>query len=413
MWNNWLKVLLGAIFIVYSFVPSSDGYTSDQVKNLTKYLFETNAYDKTLRPATNQISPTDLKVSFYLIGLNKLDELEEKLTTTAFLTLEWKDEFLAWDLSMFPVQKLTVPQDKVWKPDFVLKNGFTEFKELGASFYNVILSADGTVFWKPYQVFESQCSIDVTYFPFDTQTCEIQFTLWSHFRVQVMLSSSSSSVEMLRYKGNSIWDIISTSQSIDNTGGNSEITYTLTLKRKPTFYVSNTVIPILFLGVLNLLVFVIPADAGEKMSYAITVALGFIVFLTIISSELPANSDSTPYLSTYLQIQIFMGGIALVISSIQLRLRHKSEDQPVYAFLQVLVKITRCKNIKQGKFSIDRVTSAEDFKEKPLEKKDEENRKSDIISWNDVSSAIDFLMFWVYVIIYCISSVVILTIIRN
>ena len=397
---------------MYSFVPSSDGYTSDQVKNLTKYLFETNAYDKTLRPATNQISPTDLKVSFYLIGLNKLDELEEKLTTTAFLTLEWKDEFLAWDLSMFPVQKLTVPQDKVWKPDFVLKNGFTEFKELGASFYNVILSADGTVFWKPYQVFESQCSIDVTYFPFDTQTCEIQFTLWSHFRVQVMLSSSSSSVEMLRYKGNSIWDIISTSQSIDNSGGNSEITYTLTLKRKPTFYVSNTVIPILFLGVLNLLVFVIPADAGEKMSYAITVALGFIVFLTIISSELPANSDSTPYLSTYLQIQIFLGGLALVISSIQLRLRHKPEDQPVYAFLQVLVKITHCKNIKKRKNSVDRVRPVDDFKEKSLEK-DEENRESDIISWNDVSSAIDFLMFWFYVIIYCISSVVILTIIAN
>ena len=397
---------------MYSFVPSSDGYTSDQVKNLTKYLFETNAYDKTLRPATNQISPTDLKVSFYLIGLNKLDELEEKLTTTAFLTLEWKDEFLAWDRSMFPVQKLTVPQDKVWKPDFVLKNGFTEFKELGASFYNVILSADGTVFWKPYQVFESQCSIDVTYFPFDTQTCEIQFTLWSHFRVQVMLSSSSSSVEMLRYKGNSIWDIISTSQSIDNTGGNSEITYTLTLKRKPTFYVSNTVIPILFLGVLNLLVFVIPADAGEKMSYAITVALGFIVFLTIISSELPANSDSTPYLSTYLQIQIFLGGLALVISSIQLRLRHKPEDQPVYAFLQVLVKITHCKKIKKRKMSVDRVKPLDDFKEKGLEK-DEENRESDIISWNDVSSAIDFLMFWFYVIIYCISSVVILTIIAN
>nr|XP_022301559.1 neuronal acetylcholine receptor subunit beta-2-like [Crassostrea virginica]XP_022301560.1 neuronal acetylcholine receptor subunit beta-2-like [Crassostrea virginica] len=412
MWNNRLNVLLGAIFIVYSFVPSSDGYSSDQVKNLTKYLFETNAYDKTLRPATNQISPTDLKVSFYLIGLNKLDELEEKLTTTAFLTLEWKDEFLAWDLSMFPVQKLTVPQDKVWKPDFVLKNGFTEFKELGASFYNVILSADGTVFWKPYQVFESQCSIDVTYFPFDTQTCEIQFTLWSHFRVQVMLSSSSSSVEMLRYKGNSIWDIISTSQSIDNTGGNSEITYTLTLKRKPTFYVSNTVIPILFLGVLNLLVFVIPADAGEKMSYAITVALGFIVFLTIISSELPANSDSTPYLSTYLQIQIFLGGLALVISSIQLRLRHKPEDQPVYAFLQVLVKITHCKNIKKRKISVDRVRPVDDFKEKSLEK-DEENREIDIISWNDVSSAIDFLMFWFYVIIYCISSVVILTIIAN
>ena len=402
------------IFVLFNFSAIVFGYTAEEAKTLTKYLFETQSYDKTMRPAIQQLSPTYLKASFFLIGVNKLDELQEKLTTTAYLNLEWKDEFLKWNSSVFPINKITLPQDKVWKPDFVLKNGFTEFKELGASFYNVILSVDGTVLWTPYQVFQTHCSVDVTYFPFDTQTCEIQFTLWSHYTFQVTLDSYSTNIELEAYKPNSIWDIVSSSQTIKNNQlVNSEITYSLTLKRKPTFYVNNVVIPVLFLGVLNLLVFVIPADAGEKMSYAITVALGFIVFLTIISSELPANSDSTPYLSTYLQIQIFMGGIALVISSIQLRLRHKSEDQPVYAFLQVLVKITRCKNIKQGKFSIDRVTSAEDFKEKPLEKKDEENRKSDIISWNDVSSAIDFLMFWIYVIIYCISSVVILTIIRN
>nr|XP_022295875.1 neuronal acetylcholine receptor subunit beta-3-like [Crassostrea virginica] len=402
------------IFVLFNISAIVLGYTAEEAKTLTKYLFETQSYDKTMRPAIQQLSPTYLKASFFLIGVNKLDELQEKLTTTAYLNLEWKDEFLKWNSSVFPIHKITLPQDKVWKPDFALKNGFTEFKELGASFYNVILSVDGTVLWTPYQVFQTHCSVDVTYFPFDTQTCEIQFTLWSHYTFQVTLDSYSTNIELESYKPNSIWDIVSSSQTIKNHQlENSEITYSLTLKRKPTFYVNNVVIPILFLGVLNLLVFVIPADAGEKMSYAITVALGFIVFLTIISSELPANSDSTPYLSIYLQIQIFMGGIALVISSIQLRLRHKSEDQPVYAFLQVLVKITRCKNIKQRKFSVDRVTSAEDFKEKPLEKKDEENRKSDIISWNDVSSAIDFLMFWFYVIIYCISSVVILTIIRN
>nr|XP_022300798.1 neuronal acetylcholine receptor subunit beta-3-like [Crassostrea virginica] len=402
------------IIVLFNFSAIVLGYTAEEAKTLTKYLFETQSYDKTMRPAIQQLSPTYLKASFFLIGVNKLDELQEKLTTTAYLNLEWKDEFLTWNSSVFPIHKITLPQDKVWKPDFVLKNGFTEFKELGASFYNVILSVDGTVLWTPYQVFQTHCSVDVTYFPFDTQTCEIQFTLWSHYTFQVTLDSYSTNIELEAYKPNSIWDIVSSSQTIKNHQlENSEITYSLTLKRKPTFYVNNVVIPILFLGVLNLLVFVIPADAGEKMSYAITVALGFIVFLTIISSELPANSDSTPYLSTYLQIQIFLGGLALVISSIQLRLRHKPEDQPVYAFLQVLVKITRCKNIKQRKFSIDRVTSAEDFKEKPLDKKDEESRKSDIISWNDVSSAIDFLMFWVYVIIYCISSVIIFTIIRN
>lgn len=102
----------------------------------------------------------------------------------------------------------------------------------------------------------------------------------------------------------------------------------------------------MFLGVLNLMVFVIPADTGKKVSYCITVALRFIVFLTIISSELTANSDSTPYLSKYIQIQIFMGGIALVISPIQLRMHHKSEEQEGYTSLNISVKVAFCKSIK-------------------------------------------------------------------
>lgn len=82
---------------------------------------------------------------------------------------------------------------------------------------------------------------------------------------------------MGNYKANKAWEITSTSQNIDNSGSKSSITYTLNLKRKPGFYVENLVTPILFLGVLNILVFIIPADSGEKMSYCITVALGFIV----------------------------------------------------------------------------------------------------------------------------------------
>lgn len=74
------------------------------------------------------------------------------------------------------------------------------------------------------------------------------------------------------YKANKVWEITSTSQNIDKCGSNSIVTFTLNLKRKPDFYARNLVTPILFLGVLNILVFVIPADVGEKMSYCITVA---------------------------------------------------------------------------------------------------------------------------------------------
>jgi len=35
------------------------------------------------------------------------------------------------------------------------------------------------------QVFQSTCDIDITYFPFDEQTCELQFQAWSYTTDQV------------------------------------------------------------------------------------------------------------------------------------------------------------------------------------------------------------------------------------
>lgn len=41
------------------------------------------------------------------------------------------------------------------------------------------------------------------------------------------------------------------------------------------------------------------------------------------------------------------------------------------------------------------------------------NANKEQISWNDASSAIDFVMFWIYVFVYCISSIVIMAILTK
>lgn len=102
------------------------------------------------------------------------------------------------------------------------------------------------------------------------------------------------------YKVNKVWKIMLMLKNIDNFGFNSIVIYILNLKWKFGFYVENFVILILFLGVLNILVFIILVDVGEKMFYCIIVVLGFIVFLIIISFELLVNLDNMLYLLKYL-----------------------------------------------------------------------------------------------------------------
>ncbi len=44
---------------------------------------------------------------------------------------------------------------------------------------NLLLHYDGSILWMPPAVYESSCAIDVEYFPFDEQECEMKFGSWA------------------------------------------------------------------------------------------------------------------------------------------------------------------------------------------------------------------------------------------
>jgi len=43
-----------------------------------------------------------------------------------------------------------------------------------------VVESDGTVLWIPPALFRSSCSIDITQFPFDVQTCLLKFGSWTY-----------------------------------------------------------------------------------------------------------------------------------------------------------------------------------------------------------------------------------------
>jgi len=43
-----------------------------------------------------------------------------------------------------------------------------------------VVESDGTVLWIPPALFRSSCSIDITQFPFDIQTCRLKFGSWTY-----------------------------------------------------------------------------------------------------------------------------------------------------------------------------------------------------------------------------------------
>ena len=72
----------------------------------------------------------------------------------------------------------------MWKPDIVLFNNADGNYEVRYK-SNVLIYPDGEVLWVPPAIYQSSCTIDVTYFPFDQQTCIMKFGSWTFTGNQV------------------------------------------------------------------------------------------------------------------------------------------------------------------------------------------------------------------------------------
>ena len=72
------------------------------------------------------------------------------------------------------------------------------------------------------------------------------------------------------------------------------------------------------LSLLNVLVFILPADCGERMALAVTVLLSFTVYLGIISDSMPKTSESLSLLGRLSWVSVD-GHESVVVLRVRLR----------------------------------------------------------------------------------------------
>lgn len=169
--------------------------------------------------------------------------------------------------------------------------------------FNVRVESDGHVQWSFGGQFVTLCVLDMSFFPFDTQQCNINLENWAYTGLEVDLSNRTDRIEMLNYDKNGIWDIVGTEIEKENhyyasTGSTPfpEVEFKLSLRRKPKYYILQLVVPCCFIMFVTLGVFWVPPTSGEKVSLAVTVLLALAVFQLVLQEQTPPNSDFTPLL---------------------------------------------------------------------------------------------------------------------
>ncbi|XP_045190997.2 acetylcholine receptor subunit alpha-like [Mercenaria mercenaria] len=336
-----LRICLFVMLMYTLYIQTSIviGGTEAEMRALLVAKLNSSDYSPRVRPIKDTGNILSLVVDMYLVAINGVDEVEQKITTTAYMKIVWSDSFMTWTPTDYGnITQFTIPQDNIWKPDLALANAYDTITGLGDTFMYLTITNDGNITWEPFQVFDSTCNIDMTYFPFDSQSCDIQLVTWSSTREMINIVTGSDGFNIDAYEENANWYLSSVSTKDSSTASTSGLSFTINIKRKPIYYLLNFMIPIVLLSVLNNFVFVLPCDSGEKTGYAIVLFLSFAIFLLIVTEIMPEGMNTIPIVSSYLLVECIFSTIIVFITIVQLRLHNQGDDTPIPNYFQVLTK---------------------------------------------------------------------------
>uniref|UniRef100_A0A3Q2Q016 Neuronal acetylcholine receptor subunit alpha-7-like n=1 Tax=Fundulus heteroclitus TaxID=8078 RepID=A0A3Q2Q016_FUNHE len=285
-------------------------------------------YNPMERPVANDSQALTVHFSFTLIQVMDVDEKNQILTTNAWLQMQWYDHYLQWNQSEYPgVKNLRFTPDQVWTPDILLYNSAHD--KFDATFKtNVLVNSSGFCEYLPPGIFVSTCNVDVKWFPFDIQRCELKFGSWTFDGW--LLDIQMKEADVSGYMSNGEWDLM------EVPGGRNEVfydccaepypdvTFVVTLRRRTLFYALNLLVPCVLLSSMTLLVFLLPANSGEKISLGITVLLSLTVFMLMVAEIMPATSDSVPLIGQYFASTMVIVGMSVVATVIVLQFHHHS-----------------------------------------------------------------------------------------
>ncbi|XP_029285092.1 LOW QUALITY PROTEIN: 5-hydroxytryptamine receptor 3A-like [Cottoperca gobio] len=274
---------------------------------------------KLLRPVKSFSIPLNITIGITVVGILGVEEKAQSLTTLIWQVLEWNIEGLSWDEEECGTTRVSIPREKIWIPDVHISEFMDEDTSPKTPY--IYLYNTGHVFDdKPVRVVSS-CRLVIYTFPFDVQNCSLTFGSYLHFTTDVRMIQGSTSEEILQesldvLETNGEWELAAISvdpdvQLVLSVGSYSEIKYNIILRRRPTLYVVNLLIPSCFLVTLDLFSFMLPPHSVDRSSFKMTLILGYTVFLLIMNDLLPVTGETTPLINVF-----FCLSLALMVASL-------------------------------------------------------------------------------------------------
>uniref|UniRef100_A0A3B3HMS4 5-hydroxytryptamine receptor 3A-like n=1 Tax=Oryzias latipes TaxID=8090 RepID=A0A3B3HMS4_ORYLA len=230
---------------------------------------------------------------------------------------EWNISRLSWDDEKCGTHRVSVPRENLWVPDIHISQ-LTDEDRSPKTPYVYLFSTGLVLDDRPLRVVSS-CTLGIYTFPFDVQNCTLTFGSYLHFDTDIKMIAGSTAEKILEESRsvmvtNGEWELSNVSFVISTlqmeTGNYSEIHFSIILRRRPTVYVVNLLLPSCFLITVDLFSFLLPPQNTDRSSFKMTLILGYTVFLLLMNDLLPVTGETTPLINVFFSISL-----ALMVAS--------------------------------------------------------------------------------------------------
>ncbi|KAH3694714.1 hypothetical protein DPMN_082155 [Dreissena polymorpha] len=156
-------------------------------------------YNKMFRPVLNQSKPVVVYTGLELISIQDFNEVAEKISFTGIFSFAWYDERLFWDPKDYGgIESLNIDVNMIWTPQLMLANSVKKIDRISQDWHTVSVTDLGLCFYIIGNVFTTSCTVDVTFYPWDKQTCRFEFMPANFY--------DSSKINLFPYEGDAWTD---------------------------------------------------------------------------------------------------------------------------------------------------------------------------------------------------------------
>lgn len=225
------------------------------------------------------------------------------------------------------------------------------------------------------------------------QTCNMAFIAFSNTFNEVLLlvkQSATGNPLIKQSLENRQWVLRKvTTRRVHRPRTPDLIVTTIEMKRMPAYLLVNIYLPTVFLAFINTLVFLLPPESGERISFAVTILLSLAVYMTIIENNLPKISKPMPWISHYIMLVLVQSVLVCVATIFNMRLFYNTSMENIpprcLRFLASLCK--KGKHIPQSSL---KENNGEDVSSVSYL---ETNCTESSVSWREISLFLDKICF--------------------